>query len=159
MPAIIYVIALLAAIYAPPVEAQATPTRCEFIAAELFEAVERGDITHQDAPRHPRTLRQARTPHLGINAHLSENELKYSWIGVDLPIPTGYVEYVEGECTRQPLLSQPTTPPPRRQRAILPEDRLGNRNTDSAVTRQLTVGRTQHYLLTGTESVPSSHHV
>ena len=47
MPAIIYALALLAAIYALPVEA--TPTECEFIAVELFEAVDRGDITHQDA--------------------------------------------------------------------------------------------------------------
>ena len=38
----------LAAIYALP-EAKATPTMCEFIAVELFEAVDREDITHQDA--------------------------------------------------------------------------------------------------------------
>ena len=47
MPAIIYALALLAAIYALPVEA--TPTKCEFIAVELFEAVDRGDITEEEA--------------------------------------------------------------------------------------------------------------
>jgi len=47
MPAIIYALALLAAIYALPVEA--TPTKCEFIAVELFEAVDRGDLTEEEA--------------------------------------------------------------------------------------------------------------
>ena len=29
--------------------AQATPTKCEFIAVELFEAVDRGDLTESEA--------------------------------------------------------------------------------------------------------------
>ena len=45
---IIYCLALLAAIYALP-EADATPTKCEFIAVELFEAVDRGDLTEGEA--------------------------------------------------------------------------------------------------------------
>ena len=44
---IIYCLALLASIYALPVEA--TPTKCEFIAVELFEAADRGDLTEEEA--------------------------------------------------------------------------------------------------------------
>ena len=32
-----------------PAQATATPTRCEFIAVELFEAVDRGDLTEHEA--------------------------------------------------------------------------------------------------------------
>ena len=48
MPAIILSLLVLASIYALP-EVKATPTMCEFIAVELFEAVDRKEITHQEA--------------------------------------------------------------------------------------------------------------
>ena len=44
--AFIYAAVLVTVFHLP---ASSTPTRCEFIAVELFEAVDRGDITHQDA--------------------------------------------------------------------------------------------------------------
>ena len=49
MPIIISLIyaAVLAAVFNLPVEA--TPTKCEFIAVELFEAVDRGDLTESEA--------------------------------------------------------------------------------------------------------------
>ena len=51
MPAffpILFAATLLLSIYALP-EADATPTKCEFIAVELFEAVDRGDLTESEA--------------------------------------------------------------------------------------------------------------
>ena len=48
MPFLLVFFLGLAAIYAIP-EAKATPTQCEFIAIELFEAVDRGDLTEAQA--------------------------------------------------------------------------------------------------------------
>jgi hypothetical protein len=48
MPVIIFTILACVFLYALP-EAKATPTKCEFIAVELFEAVDRGDLTEEEA--------------------------------------------------------------------------------------------------------------
>ena len=47
MKTVVLALAALLSLYVLPTEA--TPTRCEFIAVELFEAVDRGDLTESEA--------------------------------------------------------------------------------------------------------------